>query len=161
MVLYTFPHFKNKKIYKIKKKEEKMELKNEKIYIQTIEKRERVNDVCWYAITGNRGKRFSCFEAEVAKKLQVDRVNLCKVRYYGKFANIMSVEGYEDDPLVANANKEVRNWRAAESLRILKCVALKNAVKSLDGQNPSSVEILAKANEFAKWLFSTDGDGVI
>jgi len=161
MVSYTIPHIKHKKTYEEKIRRNKMELKDEKIYIQTIEKRERVNDVCWYAITGNRGKRFSCFEAEVAKKLQVDRVNLCKVRYYGKFANIMSVEGYEDDPLVANANKEVRNWRAAESLRILKCVALKNAVKSLDGQNPSSVEILAKANEFAKWLFSTDGDGVI
>jgi len=161
MVLYPFTHFKHKKTYKEKIRRNKMELKNEKIFIQSIEKRERVNDICWYAITGNRGKRFSCFEAEVAKKLQVDRVNLCKVRYYGKFANIMSVEGYEDDPLVANANKEVRNWRAAESLRILKCVALKNAVKCLDGQNPSSVEILAKANEFVKWLFSTDGDGVI
>ena len=138
-----------------------MELKNEKIYIQVIEKRERENDSPWWAIIGNRGKRFSCFEEEVAKKLQVNRINLCKVRYFGKYSNIKSVEGYEDDPQVANANKEVRNWRAAESLRILKCVALKNAVKCLDGQNPSSVEILAKANEFVKWLFSTDGDGVI
>ena len=138
-----------------------MELKNEKIFIQSIEKRERVNDICWYAIIGNQGKRFSCFEEEVAKKLQINRINLCKVRYFGKYSNIMSVDGYEDNPEVANANKEVRNWRAAESLRILKCVALKNAVKSFDGQNPSTVEILAKANEFAKWLFSTDGDGVI
>ena len=93
MVLYTSSHFKNKKTYKIKNKEDKMELKNERIYIQTIEKRDRENNSCWYAITDNQGKRFSCFEDEVAKKLQTNVVNLCKVKYSGKYANVMSVEG--------------------------------------------------------------------
>ena len=78
MVLYTSSHIKNIKTYKIKNKEDKMELKNERIYIQTIEKRDRENDSCWYAITDNLGKRFSCFEDEVAKKLQTNIVNLCK-----------------------------------------------------------------------------------
>ena len=138
-----------------------MELKNEKIYIQTIEKRERENNSCWYAITGNQGKRFSCFEEEVAKKLQINRINLCKVKYSGKYSNIMSVDGYEDNPEVANANKEVRNEREVEIQRIIKCVALKNAVKCSDGQNANSDEVIAKANEFIKWLTSTEDEGAI
>jgi len=138
-----------------------MELKNEKIYIQMIEKRERENNSCWYAITGNQGKRFSCFEEEVAKKLQINRINLCKVKYSGKYSNIMSVDGYEDNPEVANANKEVRNEREVEIQRIIKCVALKNAVKCSDGQNANSDEVIAKANEFIKWLTSTEDKGAI
>ena len=161
MVLYTFPHIKHIKTYKKKNKETKMELKNEKIYIQTIEKRERVNDICWYAITGNQGKRFSCFEAEVAKKLKINKVNLCKVRYFGKYSNIMSVDGYEDNPEVANSNSEIAKQREVESLRILKCVALKSASLCFEGQNANSDEVITKANSFVKWLFSTEDEGVI
>ena len=138
-----------------------MELKNEKIFIQSVEKRERVNDICWYAITGNQGKRFSCFEDEVAKKLQINRVNLCKVRYFGKYSNIMSVDGYEDNPEVAKANSEITKQRIVESLRILKCVALKSAVKCFEGQNANSDEVITKANSFVKWLFSTEDKGAI
>ena len=97
----------------------------------------------------------------LAKKLQVNRINLCKVRYYGRYSNIMSVDGYEDDPLVANANKEVRNEREVESLRILKCVALKSAVKCFEGQNANSDEVLTKANTFVKWLISIEDRGAI
>ena len=161
MVLYTFPHIKHIKTYKKKNKETKMELKNEKIYIQTIEKRERVNDICWYAITGNQGKRFSCFEDEVAKKLQINRVNLCKVRYFGKYSNIMSVDGYEDNPEVANSNSGIAKQRNLEGLRILKCVALKSAVKCFEGQNANSDEVLTKANTFVKWLISIEDRGAI
>ena len=161
MVLYPFTHFKNKKTYKLKNKEIKMELKNEKIFIQSIEKRERVNDICWYAIIGNQGKRFSCFEEEVAKKLQINRINLCKVRYFGRYSNIMSVEGYEDNPDIAKANSEITKQRIVESLRILKCVALKSAVKCFDGQNANSDEVITKAKTFVKWLYSTDGEGAI
>ena len=138
-----------------------MELKNEKIFIQSIEKRERVNDICWYAIIGNQGKRFSCFEAEVAKKLQINRVNLCKVRYFGKYSNIMSVDGYEDNPEVANSNSEITKQRNVESLRILKCVALKSAALCFEGQNANSAEVITKANAFVKWLFSTEDEGAI
>ena len=138
-----------------------MELKNEKICIQTIEKRERENDSCWYAITDNQGKRFSCFEAEVAKKLQTNRVNLCKVKYSGKYANVMSVDGYEEGLKVANSNSEIRKERKVESLRILRCVALKSAVKCFDGQNANSDEVITKAKTFVKWLYSTDGEGAI
>jgi len=138
-----------------------MELKNEKIFIQSIEKRERVNDICWYAIIGNQGKRFSCFEEEVAKKLQINRINLCKVRYFGRYSNIMSVEGYEDNPDIAKANSEITKQRIVESLRILKCVALKSAVKCFDGQNANSDEVITKAKTFVKWLYSTDGEGAI
>ena len=161
MVLYTFPHIKHKKTYKKKKKEAKMELKNEKIFIQSVEKRERENDICWYAIIGNQGKRFSCFEEEVAKKLQINRINLCKVRYFGRYSNIMSVEGYEDNPDIAKANSEITKQRIVESLRILKCVALKSAVKCFDGQNANSDEVITKAKTFVKWLYSTENEGVI
>ena len=138
-----------------------MELKNEKIFIQSIEKRERVNDICWYAIIGNQGKRFSCFEEEVAKKLQINRVNLCKVRYFGKYSNIMSVDGYEEGLKVANSNSEIRKERKVESLRILRCVALKSAVKCFEGQNANSDEVLTKANTFVKWLISIEDRGAI
>ena len=161
MVLYTFPHIKNKKIYKIKNKEDKMELKNERIYIQTIEKRERENDSCWYAITDNQGKRFSCFEDEVAKKLQTNIVNLCKVKYSGKYANVMSVEGYEDNPKVADVNIERKREKNLESLRILRSVALKSAAECFGGQSVNSAEVITKANAFFKWLTSTEGEEVI
>ena len=161
MVLYTFPHIKNKKTYKIKNKEDKMELKNERIYIQTIEKRERENDSCWYAITDNQGKRFSCFEDEVAKKLQTNIVNLCKVKYSGKYANVMSVEGYEDNPKVADVNIERKREKNLESLRILKSVALKSAAECFGGQSVNSAEVITKANAFLKWLTSTEGEEVI
>jgi len=161
MVLYTFPHIKNKKTYKIKKRRNKMELKNERIYIQTIEKRERENNSCWYAITDNQGKRFSCFEDEVAKKLQTNIVNLCKVKYSGKYANVMSVEGYEDKPKVADVNIERKREKNLESLRILKSVALKSAAECFSGQNANSAEVITKANAFFKWLVSTEGEGAI
>jgi len=138
-----------------------MELKNEKIYIQTIEKRERENDSCWYAITDNQGKRFSCFEDEVAKKLQINKVNLCKVKYSGKYANVMSVEGYEEGLKVANSNSEIRKERSVESLRILRCVALKSAALCFGGQSVNSGEVLTKANAFIKWLVSTEDEGAI
>ena len=138
-----------------------MELKNEKIYIQTIEKRERENDSCWYAITDNQGKRFSCFEAEVAKKLQTNRVNLCKVKYSGKYANVMSVDGYEDNPKVANSNSEIRKERSLESQRILRSVALKSAAQCFGGQSVNSGEVITKANAFLKWLTTTEEEGAI
>ena len=138
-----------------------MELKNEKICIQTIEKRERENDSCWYAITDNQGKRFSCFEDEVAKKLQTNIVNLCKVKYSGKYANVMSVEGYEDNPKVADVNIERKREKNLESLRILKCVALKSAALCSGGQSVNSAEVLTKANAFIKWLVSTEDEGAI
>ena len=138
-----------------------MELKNEKIYIQTIEKRERVNDICWYAITGNQGKRFSCFEAEVAKKLQINRVNLCKVRYFGKYSNIMSVDGYEEGLKVANSNIEIRKERSLESQRILRSVALKSAAQCFGGQSVNSGEVITKANAFLKWLTTTEEEGAM
>ena len=109
----------------------------------------------------SQGKRFSCFEEEVAKKLQINRINLCKVKYSGKYSNIMSVDGYEDNPEVANANSEITKQRIIESLRILKCVALKSAVKCFDGQNANSDEVITKAKTFVKWLYSTDGEGAI
>jgi len=138
-----------------------MELKNERIYIQTIEKRERENNSCWYAITDNQGKRFSCFEDEVAKKLQTNIVNLCKVKYSGKYANVMSVEGYEDIPKVADVNIERKREKNLESLRILKSVALKSAAECFGGQSVNSAEVLTKANAFLKWLTSTEGEEVI
>ena len=138
-----------------------MELKNERIYIQTIEKRERENDSCWYAITDNQGKRFSCFEDEVAKKLQTNVVNLCKVKYSGKYANVMSVEGYEDIPKVADVNIERKREKNLESLRILRSVALKSAAECFGGQNANSAEVITKANAFFKWLVSTEGEGAI
>ena len=138
-----------------------MELKNEKIYIQTIEKRERENESCWYAITDNQGKRFSCFEDEVAKKLQTNVVNLCKVKYSGKYANVMSVEGYEDIPKVANSNNKIKKENNTESLRILRCVALKSAALCFGGQSVNSGEVLTKANAFIKWLVSTEDEGAI
>jgi len=138
-----------------------MELKNERIYIQTIEKRERENDSCWYAITDNQGKRFSCFEDEVAKKLQTNIVNLCKVKYSGKYANVMSVEGYEDNPKVADVNIERKREKNLESLRILKSVALKSAAECFGGQSVNSGEVLTKANAFLKWLVSTEDEGAI
>ena len=137
-----------------------MELKNEKIYIQTIEKRDRENNSCWYAITDNQGKRFSCFEAEVAKKLQTNRVNLCKVKYSGKYANVMSVDGYEDNPKVANSNSEIRKERSLESQRILRSVALKSAAQCFGGQSVNSGEVITKANAFLKWLTTTEEEGV-
>jgi len=137
-----------------------MELKNEKIYIQTIEKRERENDSCWYAITDNQGKRFSCFEDEVAKKLQTNKVNLCKVKYSGKYANVMSVDGYEDNPKVANSNSEIRKERSLESQRILRSVALKSAAQCFGGQSVNSGEVITKANAFLKWLTTTEEEGV-
>ena len=161
MVLYPFTHFKNKKTYKEKIRRYKMELKNEKIYIQTIEKRERENNSCWYAITDNQDKRFSCFEDEVAKKLQINKVNLCKVKYSGKYSNIMSVDGYEDGLKVANSNSEIRKERKVESLRILRCVALKSAALCFGGQSVNSGEVLTKANAFIKWLVSTEDEGAI
>ena len=138
-----------------------MELKNEKICIQTIEKRERENDSCWYAITDNQGKRFSCFEDEVAKKLQINKVNLCKVKYSGKYANVMSVDGYEDNPKVANSNSEIRKERSLESQRILRSVALKSAAQCFGGQSVNSGEVITKANAFLKWLTSTEDEGAI
>ena len=138
-----------------------MELKNERICIQTIEKRERENNSCWYAITDNQGKRFSCFEDEVAKKLQTNIVNLCKVKYSGKYANVMSVEGYEDNPKVADVNIERKREKNLESLRILKCVALKSAALCFGGQSVNSGEVLTKANAFIKWLVSTEDEGAI
>ena len=159
MVLYTSSHIKNKKTYKIKNKENKMELKNERIFIQTIEKRDRENNSCWYAITDNQGKRFSCFEDEVAKKLQTNVVNLCKVKYSGKYANVMSVEGYEDNPKVADVNIERKREKNLESLRILKSVALKSAAECFGGQSVNSGEVLTKANAFLKWLTSTEDEG--
>jgi len=161
MVLYLFTHFKHKKTYKEKNKEKNMELKNERILIQTIEKRDRENESSWYAITGNQGRRFSCFEEEVAKKLQINKVNLCKVRYFGKYANVMSVEGYEDKPEGADANSEIRKERNIESLRILKCVALKCAAQCFDGQSASAGEVIAKSNAFLKWLFSIEDKDAI
>jgi len=137
-----------------------MELKNEKICIQTIEKRERENDSCWYAITDNQGKRFSCFEDEVAKKLQTNKVNLCKVKYSGKYANVMSVDGYEDNPKVANSNSEIRKERSLESQRILRSVALKSAAQCFGGQSVNSGEVITKANAFLKWLTTTEEEGV-
>ena len=138
-----------------------MELKNERIYIQTIEKRERENNSCWYAITDNQGKRFSCFEDEVAKKLQTNIVNLCKVKYSGKYANVMSVEGYEDIPKVADVNIERKREKNLESLRILRSVALKCAAECFGGQSVNSGEVLTKANAFLKWLTSTEDEGAI
>ena len=138
-----------------------MELKNERIFIQTIEKRDRENNSCWYAITDNQGKRFSCFEDEVAKKLQTNVVNLCKVKYSGKYANVMSVEGYEDNPKVADVNIERKREKNLESLRILKCVALKSAALCSGGQSVNSAEVLTKANAFIKWLVSTEDEGAI
>ena len=136
-----------------------MELKNEKIYIQMIEKRDRENNSPWYAITDNQGKKFSCFEDEVAKKLQTNIVNLCKVKYSGKYANVMSVEGYEDNPKVADVNIERKREKNLESLRILKCVALKSAALCFGGQSVNSGEVLTKANAFIKWLTSTEDEG--
>ena len=161
MVLYTSSHFKNKKIYKIKNKEDKMELKNERIYIQTIEKRDRENNSCWYAITDNQDKRFSCFEDEVAKKLQINKVNLCKVKYSGKYANVMSVDGYEDNPKVADVNIERKREKNLESLRILRSVALKSAASCFGGQSVNSGEVITKANAFLKWLTTTEDEGAI
>jgi len=138
-----------------------MELKNEKIHIQTIEKRERENDSCWYAIADNQGKRFSCFEDEVAKKLQTNKVNLCKVRYSGKYANIMSVEGYEDIPKAEVQIVDVKKEKNIESLRILRSVALKSAARCFSGQSANSAEVITKANIFLKWLTSTEDEGAI
>ena len=137
-----------------------MELKNERIFIQTIEKRDRENNSCWYAITDNQGKRFSCFEDEVAKKLQTNVVNLCKVKYSGKYANVMSVDGYEDIPKVANSNSEIRKERSLESQRILRSVALKSAAQCFGGQSVNSGEVITKANAFLKWLTTTEEEGV-
>ena len=159
MVLYPFTHFKNKKTYKVKIRRNKMELKNEKIYIQTIEKRDRENNSCWYAITDNQDKRFSCFEEEVAKKLQTNVVNLCKVKYSGKYANVMSVEGYDDSLKVADVNIERKREKNLESLRILRSVALKSAAECFGGQSVNSGEVITKANAFLKWLTTTEDEG--
>ena len=73
----------------------------------------------------------------------------------------MSVEGYEDIPKVADVNIERKREKNLESLRILRCVALKSAALCLGGQSVNSGEVLTKANAFIKWLVSTEDEGAI